>query len=95
MKNENIAQELIVVEILPTKIWIENDIFGSRHVVLQHDGMEPFTYATFGYSYAYTSNSETSAMAKELAMRLGATEPVEQRHRNFVFPVASQPNEPL
>jgi len=84
-------EQPIIIKILPTKVWVESDVFGCRHVVLQHEGMEPFTYATFGYSYAYTSNSETSAMATELATRLGATEPVEQRHRKFVFPVVASP----
>jgi len=72
-----------IVEILPTKIWIENDLFGGRHVMLQHEGCHSFTYASFGYDYAYTSNSTTFEMAKNLALSLGATEPVEQKTRGF------------
>ena len=50
-------QKATLVEILPTQIWIENGICGDRSVVLQHQGMEPFVYARFGYNYAYTSNA--------------------------------------
>jgi hypothetical protein len=70
-----------VVEISPTRIWIESGICGERVVVLQHDGCEPFDYAVFGYNHLYTSNSGTWEAAHSLALRLGATEPVEQRQR--------------
>ena len=56
-----------VVEILPTRIWIESDMMGSRHVVLQHQGFEPFTYASFFYDYAYTSNGGTWAWTRAVA----------------------------
>ena len=71
-----------VVEILPTKVWIESDMMGARHVVMHHQGYgEPFTYASFHYDYAYTSNAGTWDAAHSLALALGATEPVEQRAR--------------
>lgn len=70
-----------IVRILPTQVWVENDIFGARHVVLQHEGHEPFTYATFNYGYMYTDNAGTFAEANRLAVELGATEPVEHRRR--------------
>jgi hypothetical protein len=69
--------------ILPTAVWVEDDIFGSRHVMLQHEGCHPFCYASFHYDYAYTSNSGTSAAATNLAKSLGATEPVERRFRSL------------
>ncbi len=65
-----------VVKIYPTFIWIESGIFGERRVMLQHEGHKPFTYATFAYDYAYTSNAGTWAEATKLALSLGATEPV-------------------
>lgn len=74
-------QQATVVEILPTKVWIESDLLGNRIVVMQHEGCEPFDYATFGYDHRYTSNAGTWAAARELAVRLGATEPVEDRTR--------------
>ena len=80
-----------VVEILPTRVWIESDMMGARHVVMHHQGYgEPFTYATFHYDYAYTSNSGTYDAAHGLAAALGATEPVEQRQRDFHFPTADE-----
>ena len=39
-------------------IWVEKDICGSSHIMMQHEGFgEPFCYATFNYDYAFTSNS--------------------------------------
>lgn len=73
-----------VVEILPTRIWVESDMMGARHVVMHHQSFgEPFTYASFYYDYAYTSNGGTWDAAHGLALALGATEPVEQRQREF------------
>ena len=68
-----------IVKILPTRIWIESDFFGARHVVLQHEGYEPFRYATFNYNYAYTSNSNIVARSEKLAKELGAVAPIEHR----------------
>jgi hypothetical protein len=85
-----------VVEILPTRIWIESDMMGARHVVMHHqDYGEPFTYASFHYDYAYTSNAGTWGAANNLALALGATEPVEQRSRDFHFPTADELRETL
>ena len=72
-----------VVEILPTAIWIESDFLGSRHVVMQHQGHEPFTYASFHYDYRYTSNTGTWLAAEHVALSLGATQPVEHKHRSL------------
>ena len=80
----------VIVEILPTAIWIESDIFGSRHVVLQHQGCDPFTYASFQYDYRYTSNAGTWEAARNLALALGAAEPIEQKHRNLSFEPARE-----
>lgn len=77
-------EQVMIVEILPTRIWIESDMMGARHVVMHHQGGdEPFTYATFHYDYAYTSNGGTWEAANTLALALGATEPVEQRQREL------------
>lgn len=72
-----------IVKILPTRIWIESDFAGARHVVLQHEGHEPFRYASFHYDYAYTSNSNTVFRAEKLAKELGAVEPIEH---SFISP---------
>ena len=85
-----------VMEILPTKVWIESDMMGARHVVMHHQGYgEPFTYASFHYDYAYTSNAGTWDAAHGLALALGATEPVEQRQRDFHFPTADELREQI
>lgn len=73
-----------IVEILPTRIWVESSVWGSRSVMLQHEGCEAFAYCTFNYDYRYTSNAGTWAEAHDMARRLGAEEPIE--HRNGEFP---------
>jgi len=79
-------EQVTIVEILPTKIWIENDMVGSRHVMIQHEGMDAFTYCSFFYNFAYTSNSGTYNAAIEVAKSLGAAEPIEQKYRQLEFP---------
>lgn len=79
-----------VLKIFPTRIWIESGMMGERVVVLQHEGCEPFDYATFCYDYRYTSNSGTLEAAKRLALQLGATEPVEMRQRYLPVPTAEE-----
>lgn len=72
-----------VAKILETTIWIESGFAGDRYVVVQHEGMEPFTYATFHYRYGYTDNAGTLHEATRLALQLGATEPVQIRQRDM------------
>jgi len=72
-----------VVHVYKTKVWIEDDMMGSRHVMLQHETCEPFTYCSFHYDYAYTSNAGTHSAATAMALSLGATEPVEHRTREL------------
>jgi hypothetical protein len=83
--------DYIEVQILPTKVWIENTIFGQRIVVLQHEGMEPFDYCQFNYRYGYTDNASTWAAAQEMARSLGAMEPIEVRYRQLVLPTKDAP----
>lgn len=77
-KPENKATPIIVKR-LPTKIWIEDSMFGDKSVVVQHEGMEPFVYASFGYHYAYTNNAGVWNAAQNMAWSLGATDPIEVR----------------
>jgi hypothetical protein len=76
-------KQAVLAEIMPTEIWIENDILGQSSVVLQHKGCDPFTYATFHYGYGYTSNSSVKNEAKKLAVALGASENVEFRNKEI------------
>lgn len=72
-----------VVKVYPTACWIEDTIFGERRVMLQHEGCEPFAYASFGYDYRYTSNAGTWSAAHECAKALGFEEPIEHRPGSF------------
>lgn len=80
------TDELEVVEIVKiceTKVWIESDILGCKHVMLQHEGCEPFTWCTFNYDYRYTSNGKIWAAAENMAIALGAVEPIDRKHREW------------
>ena len=89
-------EQVTLVEVLPTRIWIESDMMGARHVVMRHQGFgEPFTYASFHYDCAYTSNGGTWDAANRLALALGATEPVEQRQRELSMPTADELREEI
>jgi hypothetical protein len=74
-------QTVTIVEILPTKIWIESGMWGERAVMMQHEGDEPFEYAVFNYNYRYTSNAGTHRAAEELARSLGAVGEIEHKSR--------------
>lgn len=76
-----------LVEIMPTRIWIESDMLGARHVMAQHQGCEPFCYASFHYDYVYTSNGSTWSAASDLAISIGAKEPIEHKQRELEFSV--------
>jgi hypothetical protein len=87
MSNETIGTATLV-HVYGKRVWIESDLWGSRHVVVQHDapGEEPFTYCSFHYDYRHTCNSGTMGEARRMALALGATEPVEERHRGLPPP---------
>ena len=78
-KSERREVAATLVSICPRSVWIESDWFGARHVVVQHEGCEPFRFASFHYDYRYTDNAGTLRNATRLAVALGATEPVEMR----------------
>lgn len=67
-----------VVEYLPTEIWYEKDMFGTVHVKMQHQGMEPFTFIQLHYDYMYTSNGHQHAMVKSIGELLGVDD-IQQR----------------
>ena len=74
-------EETKIVRIYKTDVWVENDMCGSQHVVVQHENCETFTYASFHYDYRYTVNSGIYNAANRLAVELGATEPVVHKSR--------------
>ena len=82
-ERQQVIEALQIVEIVPTKVWIESGIMGERAVMRQHEGEEPFEYCVFNYNYAHTSNAQTMADAEAMARALGATDPIEHRHRYY------------
>ncbi len=70
--------EATIVEYLPTEVWYEKDMFGTVHVKMQHQGMEPFTIIQMHYNYMYTSNGHQHAMVKAIGELLGV-EDIQQR----------------
>jgi hypothetical protein len=67
-------QQATIVEILPTAYWVESDFFGGKHIMIQHEGMEPFCYCSFHYNYAYTSNATIHNQAVRMMENLGIKE---------------------
>jgi len=82
-------QEAVLVEIIPTTIWIESGMCGERVVMVQHTGSYPFEYACFNYDYQYTHNSGTLAAAEGIARQLGAADPIEHRQRKLELPTVA------
>ncbi|URI08794.1 hypothetical protein MW290_24770 [Aquincola tertiaricarbonis] len=78
-----------VVHVFPMRVWVEADLLGAKHVVCQHEGESPFTYATFNYDWRYTSNAGVLDQAMKVARSLGAQDPIEVRDR-ALFPAVSQ-----
>ena len=73
-----------MVKIVGHKIWIEADLFGNKHVMIQHDDdSAPFTYCTFNYDHRYTCNSAIHKQAERMARSLGASEPIEHQTRKL------------
>lgn len=75
------------------RCWLESDIMGSVHVMVQAEGLPPFNHSSFHYQYPYTDNTTRMQAAVDQALRLGATEPVEQRFRTWPSP-ATHPEQP-
>lgn len=77
-----------ITNVFKTEIWIENHFIGSKSVMIQHEGCEPFCYCTFNYNYQYTDNSSIKRAAEKMAISLGAKEPVIY---NDSAPIIEQP----
>ena len=85
MSSDKKIEPVCAVKIFDRRVWIEEDFFGSKHVMVQHEGHDgkTFCYCTFNYSHAHTSNSTIRSEALLMAMRIGANEPVEIRFRKL------------
>ena len=52
------VKKVTIEKILETKVWVEKDMFGSNHIMIQHEDFgKPFTYVSINYDYGYTSNA--------------------------------------
>lgn len=71
-----------LVKVYGKSIWIESDIMGSRHVMVQHEGCEPFRYCSFHYDHRYTDNASTLYSAENVALMMGAEEPITHKQDN-------------
>ncbi len=68
------SDPVTVVEILPTKIWWDKDMFGTVSIKMQHEGMDEFTFIKMNYNYAYTDNSHQRMMADRIVRILKGEE---------------------
>lgn len=67
-------QTVEIVEILPTKIWAEKDMFGTVHIKMQHQGMDEFDFIQIQYNYMYTDNSHQHQLTQDILKLLGVTD---------------------
>ena len=79
--NDEAIQEAKIVKVYGKSIWVESDLLGAKHVMVKHEDCEPFEYCSFHYDYSHTDNATTRRLAEKIALMLGATDPVEHKHR--------------
>ena len=74
--------EIEVTEVIPLKVWIKNNLDGSKSVMVKHmkGNFPEFEYCRFNYNWAYTDNAHVHKLAVEMAKNLGASLPVEEVH---------------
>lgn len=79
-----------VNKVYANRVWVESDLFGSKHVMVQSEapGRGPFCYCSFNYAYGYTDNMSVHDAARNMAISLGAQEPVDFRMRELTVPNA-------
>lgn len=72
-----------VVRFYPNAVWIETDVLGDAHVMLQSEapGCEPECVATIRYVYPFVDNGTRMRLAERVAEMMGATLPVDVRIR--------------
>jgi hypothetical protein len=63
-----------LVEVLPTKLWVDKDWMGTVSIWRQHEGDKPFKFIEIHYNYAHTSNSHQHALAQQILEMLGGGE---------------------
>ena len=64
-----------IVHVYKLNIWVEKDMCGSSHIMMQHEGLgDPFCYATFNYDYAFTDNATIHMEIIGMMKRFGVEE---------------------
>jgi hypothetical protein len=74
-----------IVEVFENMAWVEHDIMGDAHVMLQSaaPGSEPKCVVTVRYAYPYIDNATRDQVATRVAEMFGAVKPVEFRFREL------------
>ena len=73
-----------IVKIYPTQYWVEKDMFGGSHIMMQHEGYHKFEYASFNYDYGYTSNADVHSEVVNVMKRFGIEEKdIEWKYREL------------
>jgi len=74
-----------IVEVFENKVWVEHDILGDAHVMLQSaaSGSEPKCAVTVRYAYPYIDNAARDQIAVRVAEMFGAVKPIEFRFREL------------
>lgn len=72
-----------ITKIYGNAVWVDKDIFGDAHVMLQSEapGSEPACVASVHYNYPWVDNSMRDHVARGVAQMFGAGESVEFRFR--------------
>ncbi|MEY2161479.1 hypothetical protein [Rhodanobacter sp. FW106-PBR-LB-2-11] len=83
-RNKVMMPVAAVVQAYANAVWIESDITGNRHVMMQSEapGAQPHCFCTLRYEHHYTDNSHLEQVAERIASMLGATSPIERRFRD-------------
>ena len=74
-----------IVEVFENKVWVEHDIWGKAHVMLQSamTGSEPVCAVTVHYAWPYIDNAARDKVATQVAEMFGAVKPIEFRFREL------------
>jgi hypothetical protein len=66
-------QTATLVKVFPTKVWLDSGIDGTKRIMMQHEGVEPFEFIAIHYDHRYTCNSHQYQLAEKIMALLGAS----------------------
>ncbi len=67
----DVVGKAVLVEVYPTRIWVDSGFDGVKRIMMQHQGCEAFEFVAIKYDYRYTSNSMQHALVKNILSFLG------------------------